>query len=336
MKIVQVLPYYFPRIGGVETHVLQVNQELKRRGFEVVVLTTQHDESLALDEVQNGIRIVRLPRAAIEKKIPTWKWICSQIKILEQADVIQVHDIFWWLWPVLPFVEDKMFTTFHGWEGRYPVRWQAKFQRRINALFSCATIHVGEWIQEFYWDKPTLITYGGVDSSLTKSAAPTELEKIVFFGRLSTDNEVSKYSELVKELQKNHKKLQITWVGDGELKDECSKIGKVTGLVADPTSYLKSADLVFSASYLSMLQAQAMGKIVCAFYSHPLKERYLETFPGSVWMLISSYPEDMAEQIKHVFENKKKRTELSSGAHKLAQSQSWSKVVDTYEQLWNV
>lgn len=59
MKIVQVCPRYLPYIGGVETHVRELSKRLARRGFEVVVLTTDSDGGLPKRETIDDVEVRR-------------------------------------------------------------------------------------------------------------------------------------------------------------------------------------------------------------------------------------------------------------------------------------
>ncbi len=336
MKIVQIAPYYSPHIGGVETHIKEVNKILVQQKHKVVVLTTQHDRNLPLEETIDGVLVIRLPKSAMEKKIPTWKWLWSQRGLLQSVDVIQVHDIFWWMYPVLPLISSKVFTTFHGWETQYPVRWQAKVQRWLASQLSQATMHVGDWIQEFYWDKSTAVTYGGVEDSKLPSQTFLNINNLhfVFLGRLSSENEIAKYAQLMTLIKKEFPKTKLTWVGDGPLKNTAKKIGEVTGFVNDPKKYIQQADVVFASSYLAILEAQQQGRVVCAFYSHSLKQRYLETYPGSEYMLIESEVEVMKERLLELLENKKRVEEIEHKARQFAQKQTWDKVTELYQHLW--
>lgn len=45
MNVVQVIPRYHPRTGGVQTHVRELSERLVERGHEVAVLTTDRDGS---------------------------------------------------------------------------------------------------------------------------------------------------------------------------------------------------------------------------------------------------------------------------------------------------
>ena len=322
--------------GGVETHVSEVNRVLKT-DHHITVLTEQFESILPLQQKIDGITVIRLPHRAVGHKLATWKWLWTQRRVLLSADVIQVHDVFWWLLPLLPVVEDKVFTTFHGWETQYPVRWQAQLQRWWAAQLSRATVHVGEWIKEFYWDTPTAVTYGGTQVPETVSVFPqlTKSLKVVFIGRLSAENEISQYLKLLTQLQHSQFKIEMTWVGDGPLRDQCAKWGTVTGFTS-AKPYLSKAHLVFASSYLSMLEAQAAGKVVVAFYSHLLKQRYLETYAGSEFVLISDQPAEVMNQLQKWRAEPAGYVKLQRQARKFATTQTWTQVAAMYEQLWSL
>jgi glycosyltransferase involved in cell wall biosynthesis len=59
MKIAQVAPYFYPHIGGVESHVLTLSEKLVKNGHEVTVFTSKY-EDLAEREDFHGIKIVRV------------------------------------------------------------------------------------------------------------------------------------------------------------------------------------------------------------------------------------------------------------------------------------
>lgn len=334
MKIVQICRLYKPHLGGVETHVAELNKCLVADKHQVMVLTTQHDGRLPLREERDNITILRLPVAADGKKLATWRWVWQHRYIFFEADIVQVHDIFWWVLPVWLLISKKIYTTFHGWEGIYPVRITAKLQRWVWNKMSQATMHVGDWIREFYWDKPTLVVYGGITVPELNKPMATKKTEFVFYGRLSPENEIEKYLQLIKVLKKNHPEITMTWVGDGPLVKACQKVGEVTGMVADPIPFLDQATFVFSSSYLSMLQAQVLGKVVCAFYSNPLKQRYLETYPGSQSMLLASSVSEMSEMIEKLLAGPQSVVKLSRSVQSFARRQTWQRVTETYYQLW--
>jgi len=365
-KILHLAKFYQPHLGGVETHLWEVNKILVKAGHKVQVITLQHDPDLALQEKN----IIRIPigefklklagflDAKISKmgavfpllsfpqklffKIKLWTWILKQSKLFLEADIIQVHDVFWWIWPLYPLIYYKTFITFHGWEGQYPVRPQVKLQRRINSMSAKKVMHIGGWIKRFYGDKPDVVSYGGVNlqkspSGNLKNQFAKKINKIVLVGRLEAENEIEQYLAIFKKLHAKNKSLKIVFVGDGALRGECEKLGQVTGWVKNLRQYLVSADLVFANSYLSILEVQALGKMVGAIYSHPLKKAYLETFPGKKYMLVAGGANDLAQKILD-FEKlaPAKKQVLSKKIVTFAKSQTWEKVADAYKKIWDV
>jgi glycosyltransferase involved in cell wall biosynthesis len=53
--------FYVPHLGGVERYTYNVAQKLLAKGYRVIVVTTKHDESLADEEIIEGVKIYRLP-----------------------------------------------------------------------------------------------------------------------------------------------------------------------------------------------------------------------------------------------------------------------------------
>lgn len=53
--------YYLPHLGGVERYTYNVSKKLHERGYNVIIVTTQHSDDLLNEEIQDGIKIYRLP-----------------------------------------------------------------------------------------------------------------------------------------------------------------------------------------------------------------------------------------------------------------------------------
>lgn len=95
MRIVQVTPRYPPAIGGMENHVYAVSTELKKRGHEVFVITSDDiDEDgkhrAERIEVMNGVEVHRRP--LLFKKRMREYWLLSDVTaILGKLDADVVH-----------------------------------------------------------------------------------------------------------------------------------------------------------------------------------------------------------------------------------------------------
>ena len=53
--------FYLPHFGGVERYTYNIAQKLIAKGYNIIVVTTQHEEYLKEEEVVDGIKVYRLP-----------------------------------------------------------------------------------------------------------------------------------------------------------------------------------------------------------------------------------------------------------------------------------
>lgn len=339
MKIIHLSPSFLPKLGGVETHVSEIVKLQKKAGNKVEVL---YSDNGLLKFANNDKGLTRIAKFKIgSTKLNIWLQIYSLLDELNSADIIHVHDVTWWLWPFTLFLTPKIVTTFHGWEGKYPVELTAKLSRLLSSMLSDKTVHVGDWIRNYYFDKPNAVIYGGVKAAGVSRLVPISWPRsknklnIIFLGRLELENDIDLYLQLFNELKKKVA-LKITWVGDGKYRQQCEKLGVVTGMVSDYQKYIAKADLVCSSSYLSMLSAQAAGKIVIALHSHPLKKDYLQNYPGNSAMLIGDNPKHVAAQILKLIKDKAKFKSMSEAAYEFASHSTWEDVNKVYMKLYQL
>ena len=97
-----VTPYFYPRIGGLENYAFNISKGLKKYGWKIVVVTSNHEENKYKEEVIEGMKIYRLARQFKLSNTPiSFKWK-NQIKDIikkEKPSVINAHS------PV-PFIAD--------------------------------------------------------------------------------------------------------------------------------------------------------------------------------------------------------------------------------------
>ena len=92
MKILTVLTYYRPHTSGLTIYAERLAEAFARRGHSVTVLTSRYDPSTPVEEVRNGVRIVRAPVALRVSKgviMPTFGWLAW--KYVAENDVVQMH-----------------------------------------------------------------------------------------------------------------------------------------------------------------------------------------------------------------------------------------------------
>ncbi|MCS7282569.1 MAG: glycosyltransferase family 4 protein [Anaerolineae bacterium] len=92
MKILIVLTYYRPHTSGLTIYAERLARGLARRGHEVTVMTSRYDRSLPLEEVQDGVRVIRVPVAFRVSKgviMPTFGFVAT--RLVRAHDVVCLH-----------------------------------------------------------------------------------------------------------------------------------------------------------------------------------------------------------------------------------------------------
>ncbi|MDO8260613.1 MAG: glycosyltransferase, partial [Candidatus Magasanikbacteria bacterium] len=126
MKILFITRLSHPHIGGVEKHVYEVGKRLKVKGNTVKTISEQD---------------IKQPHIKFFGLIYIWTWLFKNRKIIENADIIHCHDVFIWYLPFRFLYSKKpVYTTFHGWEGIWPISWKNIFLKKLAAKLSWGSI----------------------------------------------------------------------------------------------------------------------------------------------------------------------------------------------------
>lgn len=92
MRILTVLTYYRPHTSGLTIYAERLAKAWAKRGHEVTVLTSHYMKELPYEEVQEGVRIVRVPVAFRLSKgviMPTFGFQANREVMAH--DVVQLH-----------------------------------------------------------------------------------------------------------------------------------------------------------------------------------------------------------------------------------------------------
>lgn len=65
MKVMMLIPWFYPSVGGAETGALELARKLTERGHSVMVLTPRYKRGWPREEVFQNIRIVRIPTLSL-------------------------------------------------------------------------------------------------------------------------------------------------------------------------------------------------------------------------------------------------------------------------------
>ena len=333
MTILMLTRLFYPHIGGVEKHVEEVSARLAEKGHQITVVTLKHKRGLAEIASHRGIKIVRLPYS--NSKWGIWLNLWRRRSLIQKADLVHCHDVFFWYLPFsFLYPKKPVFTTFHGWEGKFPVPAKNKLARKIWESLSSGNICVGDYLINHYGTKAGAVTYGGIDVSIHQNfIGGRGLREVIFIGRLEPDLAVSEYLKALKQIKARYN-LKITFVGDGSLRGQAEKLGQVTGLVKDIGKFLNRPAYIFASSYLTILEAMARRRPVFALYQHPLKKDYLTLFPGAKFIFIAGSASQLVSQFESARNKPRKIDKMIEAAYRFAQGQTWDKVVDDYLRLW--
>ena len=260
MKILFLAQHKWPHVGGVEKHIgevskwLRFSSAIKVKGGRVTIISSED---------------IKYPKIKYLGLLYIWYWLWKNRDIIKRSDLVHIHDVFIWYLPFrFIYPSKKVFTTFHGWEGIWPIPWKNILQKRIAAKLSAGTIAVGKYIEKYYGIKANHIVYGG--TSIIRMAEVKKIRNsVVFLGRLEKDTGVLKFLKRLDDF----KYRNVTFVGDGPLRKMCEKYGKVIGFT-DPVPYLKKAEYCIPAGYLSYIEAKQFGCKILVFPNNPLKKDY--------------------------------------------------------------
>src|SRR3989344_5941704 len=304
MKILFLSPYFYPHIGGVEKHAYILASSLMKKGHSVVIITKKHNNKLKSYEEVDALKIYRFnqPKVKYLGLIYTWFWLLLHFNLIYKSDIIHCHDIFVWYLPFRLLLPNKpVFTTFHGWEGIYPIPFKK-------------------------------ISYGAV--STPKVPGSKVRNEIVYVGRLDSDTGLLIFLTVLDLLKKiKDISFSVNFCGDGELKTQCAKYGRVHGFV-DPAPYLSKARFCFASGYLSILEAMANKCIILTGYDNDLKKDYYLDTPFSKWINSSNNPEILAKKIIRFYFNTKLTQNAIESGYNWIKGQTWETLLNDYLSLW--
>lgn len=279
-----ITPYFYPHLGGVEKHVLKTSLLLQQQGWQIKIITRQHDLALATQELVQGLSVNRFsfPNLRVLGLVVTWlKLLARYFRVFKQADIIQVHDVMvWCLLMRLLFPRKKFVLTVHGWEGVYPIPLKNIWLKQLSARLANKVICVGAFIKKYYGINCDQVILGAVADNIVigqEKKKATSPIRIVYVGRLAKDTGLLMLLKAYQKLPiKVQQTLNLSFIGDGELRSQCSTVGEVLGMVDETkiSTQLAPAHLCFASGYLSALEGLSAGCLVVVGSANQLKKDY--------------------------------------------------------------
>ncbi|MGZ4910356.1 MAG: glycosyltransferase family 4 protein [Halobacteriota archaeon] len=246
MRIIQASSYFYPHIGGVETHVFELAQSLQSIGHEVIVLCAAVPKSDP-EEVLHGLHIYRFP--ALD--LPYVPFIYALQRRIAQfsADVIHSHYpppfISYGAVKGLPQVPHVL--TYHCdleipdhiANLRIPSVLRHAVKRVNNRLYAKPALDAVNQIiattQSYAESSPLLQNYqyeivpNGVSLQAFDSlhtSREREIKQVLFVGRLSSVKGVEYLIKAAKIVLTRHEDATFLIVGDGEERQSLKALTK--------------------------------------------------------------------------------------------------------------
>lgn len=342
-KVLFLTHLYLPHPGGVEYHLQQLIKHLPSKEFEIILVAEQDDPLEKLSDTIEGIQIYRIPLPNHQTHKGTiWQWWWQHRSLLFSADIIHIHDVFFWtlpLYPWLKFKHKKIFITFHGYEGADNPNWRQMLWHQLAAKLTPGNICIGGFHQKWYGVKPTITSFGAVNPTLVlKKKNLDSTIKIIFAGRLAEDTGIMIYLQGVKRLnQKFQLELDVYGNGPDFLKaqhyvEQHHLPVKFMGFVAHEVIPWQKYHLAFVSRYLAILEAFQAQLPVVAVYDSQIKYDYLTQTPFVEWIKVVGSGKEVSQAVDEII-GSVSSTDLQL-AQQWASQQTWSKLSAQYQHLW--
>ena len=159
MRILFLARLYWPHVGGVEKHVEKITDVLSKK-YQIIIVCEKHDPKLPDYEKNRGVEIYRIGKTG---KWNIWKWWLKHLHLIDNADIIHIHDVFFWFLPFrLPYFYKKVYITFHGYEGADPPTSIQVLWHRVGTKLTRGNICIGDFHKKWYQVKPDFVSYGAI------------------------------------------------------------------------------------------------------------------------------------------------------------------------------
>ncbi|NLG06137.1 MAG: glycosyltransferase family 4 protein [Candidatus Pacebacteria bacterium] len=339
MKVLQISQYYSPRVGGVEKHLSRLNRELIKQGQQISVLTGNDDPQLASQELLDQVQVYRIDNAPAKNyKCKIWRQIIKNRRLLLDADIIHIHDVFWWIIPLYPLIFHKIYITFHGYESGDGPSNKAIFWHKLANKLAKGSIAIGGFHVKYYGTKTDYVIDGASDHDKTTNNKATQRKtapkKIIFVGRLVSESGILSYLQALQILQDQGEDYHLDVFGNGPLMTQAQKYAQqkqlnVTfhGFVADAEHLFRQYPIAFVSSYLSICEALSQNCRVIAHYPNQFIKDYLSMSIYKDYIFMTDSAQKIAQAVI-------KAPVVKTFDNQVRQSLTWSTIAQSYQDLW--
>jgi len=373
LRVALCTDYFYPCIGGVQSHVAGLASELERRGHEVTILVKQPKTDLSNSSIlisHNRIihmeSIFPLPTIIVPPKPADVREVIRR----ERFEIVHAHHAFTPTSLLSISAAEKLripsiltnHTIFLASNARYvwaPVSYILyPYRKYINkaCLITAVSRAAAKFIEHFADGKKIIVVPNGVDvkrfESIEKNIQPNLSEKpiILYVGRLVYRKGIHVLVRAMPLILKEIPNAHLIIAGKGYMNSSIRMLikslnleGNVTmlGFIPDeklPELYASSHLFVMPSLYcesfgITLLEAMASGKPVVASNVGGIPEVVKDGVVGLLFRRGDA--EDLADKIIRVLSDCNLARSLASNAKELVKERySWSVVADKIEDIY--
>ncbi len=357
MKTIAIFQgYFFPHVGGIERYTHNLAKELKKRGYHTILVTTQYEPNLKIQENLDYIEIFRLPiysvfssRYPIIKKNQQYRRILHkleeknidsiilntrfQLTSLVGAKFAKKHNI-----PCCILEHGTShFTVYNRILDFFGHIYEHLLTNKMKTLvrdFYGVSKACCDWLKHYHIEAKGVF-YNAIDvkedelyKEHERKIDTSEKEQskdsitILFAGRLLKDKGILLLLEAYAILRKRYNNIQLKIAGEGPLEEEIRKqkdvvlLGKLEH--EDMMKCYKKADIFINPSYSEGMPTAILeaGLMKCAVVATPVGGTKEIIQNHENGLFCDTNVESIVETLEKVITNEKLRENLANHLHK--------------------
>ncbi len=352
MKVVDVNPFFYPYMGGIEHRMHLIAKEMVSRGHDVTIVTGRLEGTSEEEITSDGYRVIRLPSKFIGKYNPPYITSKGLLETLESIDADIVNYNYRWApsynKDMKKYAGKKVFTYHNMWgEG---VGWQHIVSEANDRLFRSTLLSFDHIISVSDYVREDLIRRG-IPGSLITTATPClgtypecsdeEGDYILFVGRLVRTKGLDYLVEAMRDVD-----CKLIICGKGpDMKRLQKKIAKfdlsdkveLKGWVPDDEKeeYMKHCRI---AVMPSVYESYGLAAQEMLSYGRPVVCTDVNGLPDTVGngglTVKSKDPKALSDAMNKLLGDEEFRRELGHNARLVAESRNVGATVNAVEQVY--
>ncbi len=365
LKIALVSPYGYPHPGGVNDHIRNQYEQLRRLGHDAWIITSKYGKERASEGhvIRFGTGFAFPANGSIGRVTLSWRFKEQARRMLAEHrfDILHFHE------PFVPFLSPTVLdqsgtvniATFHAFGGFSPSywvgqRWGSHLARRLHGRIAVSGA-ARHFISRYFPGEYRIIP-NAVDVELYANAEPRDELRdgtlnILFIGRLEERKGLIHLLRAYHRLRKRHVDARLLVLGAGpKLREYRRFVGlrqirdvEFLGRVSDEekAQYLASADIFCAPSTgqesfgIVLLEAMAAGVPIVASDIHGYKQVVQRNVQGL--LVEPRNHKQLAAALYTLSRDPELRNEMGEAGRARAPEYSWRRVteqvVDYYHEV---